>query len=385
MGNKYLYCNIFLMLLLIITETGCNQEENLTGRRMNDKMGLTVQLNTPLRLETDTRAVTAELGISDVWVIQCTTTDSKIVVKNYADTDVSWDNTSGRYKVTTEATDFWNENSKFYVIANAGSEHAGLKELKSKAEAATPTAVIENDLLPLLKELSGGAVTTEPGLLSDGPINFEGQTGGAPQTKAALVCHLKRAYVRVRIAYEVGSADFPNASFTPTGLTITNLPKNMAFYERAGAVNGNYPSVTADSHTDYNTATVTFPFTFYMAGNLRGTGISTTAQGKNMAVNGPLEDSSGGSGTRSLKGCTGIVLTGKYKYDKDHSGEVEVVYTFYLGGNLVNDYNIERGKAYSLNITIGSVNSADLRVIVTDGNVSVFEQVTVIPEINVDM
>jgi len=79
------------------------------------------------------------------------------------------------------------------------------------------------------------------------------------------------------------------------------------------------------------------------------------------------------------------VLTGKYKYDKDHSGEVEVVYTFYLGGNLVNDYNIERGKAYSLNITIGSVNSADLRVIVTDGNVSVFEQVTVIPEINVDM
>lgn len=148
----------------------------------------------------------------------------------------------------------------------------------------------------------------------------------------------------------------------------------MSLFERAGAASGAYPPAgEVAGNVDFGT---TNNVTFYMADNLRGIGTSTTAQGKNSVTNAP---------SASLGGYTCVTFEGKYKYASAHTGEVGVKYRFYLGQNLINDYNIRRGYAYALTITVSGANSADLRVSITDGNVVVFDRVTEIDEITIEM
>lgn len=83
-------------------------------------------------------------------------------------------------------------------------------------------------------------------------------------------------------------------------------------------------------------------------------------------------------------GCTYIELAGIYKYDPSHTDGVKVKYTFYLGGNFTNDYNIARDYSYDITFRIAGPNSADVRVEITDGNVAIFDEVDVIKNIIVD-
>lgn len=62
----------------------------------------------------------------------------------------------------------------------------------------------------------------------------------------------------------------------------------------------------------------------------------------------------------------------------------KVKYTFYLGGNFTNDYNIARDYSYDITFRIAGPNSADVRVEITDGNVAIFDEVDVIKNIIVD-
>lgn len=127
---------------------------------------------------------------------------------------------------------------------------------------------------------------------------------------------------------------------------IYNLPQNMATYRAAGTNEKTYPTATQ--------------------------------QGKNQKENGP------GSESDKLAGCTYIELAGIYKYDPSHTDGVKVKYTFYLGGNFTNDYNIARDYSYDITFRIAGPNSADVRVEITDGNVAIFDEVDVIKNIIVD-
>lgn len=392
---------ILLVLFLFLLPMACNEEDAPATGQAGNKMGLTLKLSAPPSLDIDTRAKADGVEVGDVWVVQFTSS-SKVVMKVYRSTSdastnpITPDTSTGMIEVKTGGTDFWNEDSRFYVIANAGADHAGLTTLQGKLPSGSDATVgdtlaFRKELQSLTKTFNGAAAITEPGLLTAGPIGFAKQTGGANTVSAAIIAHMKRTYARFNIKYQVKSADFPKSVFTPTSLTVHKLPACMAFYERAGETAGNYPStddIAADFLADtelYPSLSSTFvsgtPFTFYIAENLRGMGISATAQGKNLAGNGPLAT----GGARSLAGCTFVTLAGEYQYDAAHTGKIGVTYTFYLGGNLINDYNIERGKSYTLSINIASVNSADLRVVITDGNVAVFDEVTVESEVNVDI
>ena len=53
-------------------------------------------------------------------------------------------------------------------------------------------------------------------------------------------------------------------------------------------------------------------------------------------------------------------------------------YCIYLGGNLMNDNNVQRGYEYNLNVQISGANSGDVRVTITNGNVVVFDEVETI-------
>ena len=108
-----------------------------------------------------------------------------------------------------------------------------------------------------------------------------------------------------------------------------------------------------------------------MAENIRGTGLATTAQEKNKK---DMRPGTGGS----LEGCTYLLVRGQYQYPLGggaYSSPIDVEYKFYLGGDLVTDYNIYRDYHYNLTVNIAGPNSADLRVTITNGNVAVFDDV----------
>lgn len=44
----------------------------------------------------------------------------------------------------------------------------------------------------------------------------------------------------------------------------------------------------------------------------------------------------------------------------------------------MNDYNVQRGYEYNLNVQISGANSGDVRVTITNGNVVVFDEVETI-------
>ncbi|WP_196047712.1 DUF4906 domain-containing protein, partial [Parabacteroides distasonis] len=111
--------------------------------------------------------------------------------------------------------------------------------------------------------------------------------------------------------------------------------------------------------------------TFYLAENIRGTGTATSAQEKNIGSKGP-----GGT----LNDCTYLLVKGQYKYylgqisgASKYSDPIDVEYKFYLGGDLVTDYNIYRDYHYKITVDIAGPNSADYRVKITNGNVAVFD------------
>ena len=79
----------------------------------------------------------------------------------------------------------------------------------------------------------------------------------------------------------------------------------------------------------------------------------------------------------SLDGCTRLVLEAAYTYP-GAINSIAVEYCIYLGGNLMNDYNVQRGYEYNLNVQISGANSGDVRVTITNGNVVVFDEVETI-------
>lgn len=398
LSTYYIY---ILSFALFTCFSACESDTitELSAKRAGDcdKMGLMLGLSIPASLEIITTRANTTIAINDVWVVQYIAatsegTSGQMFIHNYSGTAIATDAdaTTGLIGVTTGNTDFRNTDSRFYIIVNAGQEHSGLKALKEAItdESTGTTSKTPIDLTSLLVDITTEA-TAEPELLTVGPIEFKERTegGSGANMSAAIVAHLQRAYAKVSVCYKVNPVDYPDGTFTATSVKVNNLPLQMAFYERAGAENGAYPILSTGTMKNIEFSGDLVPavgsdLVFYIAENLRGLGIATTAQGKNQGTNGPL---AAADNVRSLEGCTSVTLSGKYKYGSSYTGEIGVEYRFFLGGNLVNNYNVERGKAYKLDITIGGVNSADVRVTVTDGNVSVFDHVTVIPEIKVDL
>ena len=400
------------LLVLATLQSACSQEDFIAAPEAGE-LRLELQLAPPLTTGIETRAADATIPVNDVWVIQYIEGNpagateeekkSKLIKKEYGASTITWNATKGRYVVNdTDATPvFLNKNSVFYVIANANTDattqHAGLAAL---TEASTPADVkaLTKEIINTANEVTSATLAFDPQLLVAGPVKFEMKAGGNDNTTAILVAPLKRAYNRVTVNWKFEADVFTNASFTATSLTVKNLPTQMAFAERAGQESGAYPladGILNSEITLYDaTATpasvtraadpnpATSSATFYMAENLRGIGTSATASGKNLPANGPLQTD---GTTRSLDHCTCITLTGTYRYDQSHAAGVGVKYTFYLGGNLSNDYNLRRGYDYMLNITVSGANSSDLRVSITDGNVVYFDEVTEIEPIDIAM
>ena len=356
-----------------------------------------LELSSPFTLNTRgarTAPVLSGIPFNDVWVLQFNSDGTDLLAaKNYSDSDIQADGSSSNHLVivpTGNGMDayFVNDNSRFYILVNAGEDFLGklTSSVTDPKDALTTAGLNTESSIKSLLQSVPAAITTDPGLLIDGPVTFQKNVSGG-NTSIAVRFSLSRAYSRIDLKYKNTKPD--DGKFTPTEAVVVNLPTHLSLFPREGAASGNYPAV-GDATADGNRVTAqgtetplsadftgwgeSTALTFYMGENLRGTGSATTYAGKNVATNGP---------GATLDGCTYLILRGTYYYRIGYNTDtttpiystdgISIEYKIYLGDNLTTDYNIRRNTLYDVLINIAGANSADARVTITDGNVIVFD------------
>lgn len=356
-----------------------------------DEGNFVFRLSLPPALSVDTRAGSiGETSINDVWVIQFDTSGKKIVAKNFGTGAIKQGDNSALLLVETDG--FSNINSTFRVIGNFGSDQPALVEFSNK-EGATKA-----DLQKITMDFT--SYKTERNFLVSNDIEYKAKPSDTD--KAVIIAPLNFAYAWMSVKWTNDKVASP-AKFVLNSVKAYNLPTTLAIDSRAGAATGVYPAVATGScevaKADAEKKEFLLPsdtYTFYMPENLRGMGCGMTFQDKNLASYGPKSDGTaptlGPDGKPlaggSLDNCTYIDLEGTYQYgNSDGTGPVDgavaVRYRLYLGGNLMNDYNIRRGYHYTITVEVSGINSGDVRVTITDGAVVVFDKVdTITKEVN---
>lgn len=356
----------------------------------NENEGISIYLSLPPALSVDTRAGTiGTVSINDVWVVQFDVDGKMLHAVCYGSNKISNLGTSGAL-VQVETGNFSDVKGSFRIIANFGEKQSKLVAFSQNPDAkkADLEGIIIN--FPNYK-------SQQNYLVSD-VLVFEGTDEGSG--KAVLLAGLSYAYswVDVKWTNKVVSP----ARFTLQSITAYNLPNSFAIESRAGKSSGAYPGkdvVTGMYTVDAVDANDPDPeglsqnstSTFYMPENLRGVGCGNSFQEKNLNAYGPTEEGTApalGSDGKPLPGgdlskCTYIDLIGSYWYSYDSAdptgtNPISVRYRLYLGGNLVNDYNVRRGYHYTITVQISGANSGDVRVTITNGNVVVFDKVDTI-------
>lgn len=368
--------SILLFFISCILFTGCN--DSLPSD--NDDQELRIELCIPPALEVETKTASENdklaVTISNVWVIQY---DQDGTFKKIAYIDEASGSFADPSKKTmvVRTSGFEKVESRFYVIANAGQSGFLSADFKES----------ENNLKSKTFAIAAGTIDP-PTFLTAGPIPLTQDSINKYEGKASIVAPLERAFAQVVVQWKNKTKEtndtYAKGEIEISKVEVCNLPKNMAAYSRGG--NSDYTAtypVLGDIKTDITeidggSLGAGSPRTFYMAENLRGTGKGTTFTEKNQSENGP---------GKTLDGCTYVRLTGTYAYliptpaggtSPTYSSPIDVEYKLYLGGNLTNDYNVQRGYSYNLLVNISGINSADLRVTITNGNVAVFDEVETI-------
>lgn len=417
MKKNYTQLILLLAGIFNLLATGCASSDT-PAQLENNNFSFYIKMPDPITVETKADIGTADepITVNDVWILQYLA-NGTLSQCLYIDDKYKITSEDNNYLVKIQTPDtpderFSDVESRFYIIVNGG---AGLlNDFKAEAVVTDKTEAALKKIMTYIDYNYLTTNTTPPGLLTAGPIAYKPTTtstdaetyptkadegtGGGSETgtneggtnegsngeenpaastdKVVFISRMYRAYAKVKVNINFQADEkFPYSSFTVTECTVTNLPswgsssdKTIALYTPTTTAGG-YPEVKGFKTLTFSYSNETNPsFSFYMPENLRGIGQGTSFEDKNKSGNGP-----GTSG--SLEGCTYLTVKGEYRYERTQD-PIKVEYTFYLGGNLTNDYNIERDHLYNLTLNLKGANSADWRVKITDGNVAVFDEVT---------
>lgn len=354
----------------------------------NESGGLSIYLSLPPALSVDTRAGSiGGVSINDVWVVQFDADGKMLHAVCYGSTKISNFGTSGAL-VQVETGNFSDVSGTFRIIANFGESQSQLVAFSKNTNAQK--VGLEGIVI------SYSNYKSQQNYLVSDDIEFKGTDASG---KAVLLVGLSYAYswIDVKWTNKVASP----ARFTLQSITAYNLPESFALESRAGTTVGAYPAADqitntypVDTDATDNGLSVNGTYTFYMPENLRGVGCGKSFQEKNLNAYGPKTDGKaptlGSDGKPEAGGdlskCTYIDLLGSYWYSYSSAAPtatnpISVRYRLYLGGNLVNDYNVRRGYHYTITVQISGANSGDVRVTITNGNVVVFDKVETIDKV----
>lgn len=384
---------INIVCLLCLLFSACNNENIIEPSSGNgDECAFQFMLKAPGTIEVDTKGIDTKAGtaiklgettVNNVWILQFKSDGTELLKAVFANQDniqaVGGDNTYDQLliQLTKEGMRFKNEDSVFYIIVNG--EAADATEKTAKLFVVTggiPTKLTVNDLMAKTKDItySGDGAATGANILSSGPTAYKKDDTGNADMKLVVLSRMYRAFAKVTVAVSssIKADDGQFSLITMTPVIIANVPKKTRLYDDGSSP---YPASGAtDFYNETPVSGITLgekDGTFYLAENIRGTGTATSAQEKNIGSKGP-----GGT----LNDCTYLLVKGQYKYylgqisgASKYSDPIDVEYKFYLGGDLVTDYNIYRDYHYKITVDIAGPNSADYRVKITNGNVAVFD------------
>lgn len=389
---------ISLFCILCLLLGACSNEEMIPSTSEGgEECAFQFLLRVPGTIDVETKAGTkttilklGDTNIYNVWILQFKKDGTELLKAVFADRNSitavpgSSSTTYDQLLIQLMKDDmrFKNETSEFYIIVNA-EEDMNATQATAKLFVETggiPAALTVTELMAKTKGItySSDGSPTGTNILSSGPTDYtKDSSNSEDDIKLVVLSRMYRAFAKVTVNVNVNSS-VPSGSFKlidQKPVIMSNVPKATRLYDD----DSTYPTISSPLSTDFYIEEIPVSGitlgdkegVFYMAENIRGTGSATTAQEKNKKDKGP---GAGGS----LEGCTYLLVRGQYKYPLGggtFSDPIDVEYKFYLGGDLVTDYNIYRDYHYKLTVNIAGPNSADLRVTITNGNVAVFDDV----------
>lgn len=395
-GNKEeLKMRISLFCILCLLLGACSNEEMIPSTSEGgEECAFQFLLRVPGTIDVETKAGTettilklGDTNIYNVWILQFKKDGTELLKAVFADRNSitavpgSSSTTYDQLLIQLMKDDmrFKNETSEFYIIVNA--EDMNATEVTAKLfvkEGGIPTSLSVTELMAKTKSIiySSDGSPTGTNILSSGPTDYtKDPSSSEADMKLVVLSRMYRAFAKVTVTVNssVASGNFKLIDTKP--VIMSNVPKVTRLYDD----DSTYPTISSPLSTNFYTEEIPVSGitlgekegVFYMAENIRGTGLATTAQEKNKKDMGP---GAGGS----LEGCTYLLVRGQYQYPLGggaYSSPIDVEYKFYLGGDLVTDYNVYRDYHYKLTVNIAGPNSADLRVTITNGNVAVFDDV----------
>lgn len=336
-------CRLWVVALLL-SACADGGESDFDGRASSLRLDLSLAMPQEITVEPQNTRAAGDVTVTDVRVFQFKTDGSLMKNNKYTDTAIQPDNVTGLSTVTTQGDDFDDVNSRFYIVINTADK---LDDLFGSSAASTSDESALSSRVYATEDI----FSTQQAMVY-GPYTYTA-SGSSVKKTLQLLAKMRHIGARVDVSWSISD----DVNLTITSAQVENVPKNYYLYEQT-------PVPAVSEYLDpqsVNLTTSPNSFTFYMPENLKGSGKSVTPQGKNIAANGP-------SGI--LDGCTCIVLKGEYRYGTtvDANG-VAVEYRFYLGADMINNYDVERGKVYQLDIALSGASSADARVSITDSNV----------------
>lgn len=346
--NKLLYTGIMLVLLLT---GGCSQEEVGAGR----EDGVSVQhfrlrpepvqvvINSDKEGEswlTTRAAVDEDALINNLTVLQFDWDKSteggdgataKCVTSRYLRAPEPKESTEDVYSVGLRARE---KQSQYLIfIANAGSvfqqyEGKTLEDFRKETVSLNQQTTSGDNVLMI------GAISV--------PV-----TATENMTPHSLT--LKRLVARVRFSW-VAKPTVTNTTFTPSVLQLKNVPKTLVYIDGVETAPSDYPEKKADNFRDYTSIVdrIEDGFTWYIPMNRRSSKGSATSVWEKNSDNAPDDY------------CTYIELAGVYR--TPNMPDQLATYSFYVGRNLTDDYNVYQNHDYEVKAEITGVNTFDKRV-----------------------
>lgn len=210
-----------------------------------------------------------------------------------------------------------------------------------------------------------------------GKIGTTGSVLGATDDNPNPEILLHHSEARLDITVTNNTTSDTDRPVTIDRVRLCNIPAGHFFYPIYNNDYTNFPTTLISMGTiDYDPVTVNlapkansgdkaskWSYTWYMPANQRGT---VNSNNKSLEDDGRKDNS-----TENLKNlfapsyATYLLVEGHYKKTVDGTNqEVPITYTFYLGANMTNDFNIKVNNKYTYNININDQGDAgyDFRI-----------------------
>ena len=344
---------ISLFCILCLLLGACSNEEMIPSTSEGgEECAFQFLLRVPGTIDVETKAGTettilklGDTNIYNVWILQFKKDGTELLKAVFADRNSitavpgsgGTDYSQLLIQLTKDDMRFKNETSEFYIIVNAeemNATEATASLFGNDGTSGIPKTLSVTDLMAKTKSIaySGDGAPTGTNILSSGPTDYtKDPSSSEADMKLVVLSRMYRAFAKVTVTVNssVASGNFKLIDTKP--VIMSNVPKVTRLYDD----DSTYPTISSPLSTNFYTEEIPVSGitlgdkegVFYMAENIRGTGLATTAQEKNKKDMGP---GTGGS----LEGCTYLLVRGQYQYPLGggaYSSPIDVEYKFYLG------------------------------------------------------